>query len=151
MCHPGWGRARAAAQRLSDFVRMRRVRDRIDREYARPLDVEALARGARMPAGRLGRRFRQAYGKSPYAYLTDRRVERAAVLLRHGGLGVAEVRSAVGCPSPAAFDTRFTELLGMSPDAYRSAHRASAEPGRNREAPAVGPHLARRPWHPSHP
>ncbi|CAL9449086.1 AraC family transcriptional regulator [Streptomyces sp. Tu 3180] len=142
MCHPSWGRARAAAQRLSDFARLRRVRDRIDREYALPLDVEALARGAGMPAGHLSRRFRQAYGTSPYAYLTARRMERAAALLRQGGLGVTEVRSAVGCPSPAVFDTRFTELVGMEPGAYRSAQRASAEPVRNREAPAVEPNLA---------
>ncbi|MGV4887067.1 AraC family transcriptional regulator [Streptomyces sp. NWU49] len=128
MCHPSWGRARAAAQRLSDFARLRRVRDRIDREYARPLDVEALARGAGMAPGHLGRRFRLAYGRSPYAYLTARRVERATVLLLHGDLGVAEVCAAVGCPSPAVFDARFTELVGVPPGAYRSAHRVPGLP-----------------------
>ncbi|MFF7082401.1 hypothetical protein [Streptomyces lavendulae] len=81
MCHPAWGRARAAARHLDDLARLRRVRDRIDREYARPLDVEALARGAGLPAGELSRRFRLAYGLSPYAYLLARRVERATVLL----------------------------------------------------------------------
>ncbi|CAL9571324.1 hypothetical protein SUDANB15_04808 [Streptomyces sp. enrichment culture] len=142
MCHPSWGRARAAAQRLDDFARLRRVRDRIDREHARPLDVEALARGAGMPAGRLGRLFRLAYGMSPYAYLTARRVERATVLLLHGDLAVDEVRRAVGCPSPAVFAARFTELAGTEPGAYRTAHRTAAEPSRNEEAPAVAPHLA---------
>lgn len=98
MCHPAWGRARAEAQHLSDLARLRRVRDRIDREHARPLDVEALARGAGMAAGHLGRRFRLAYGRSPYAYLTARRAERAAVLLRHGGPTAAEAGSTAGRP-----------------------------------------------------
>ncbi|MFI9344122.1 helix-turn-helix domain-containing protein [Streptomyces sp. NPDC052773] len=119
MCHPAWGRARTAARRSADLVALRRVRDRIDREYARPLDVPALARDARMPAGDLSRRFRLAYGASPYAYLMRRRVERATALLRHGGLGVTEVRVAVGCCSPAAFSAHFTERTGMSPSAYR--------------------------------
>ncbi|WP_435848859.1 AraC family transcriptional regulator [Streptomyces lavendulae] len=89
MCHPAWGLARAAARHLDDLARLRRVRDRIDREYARPLDVEALARGAGLPAGELSRRFRLAYGLSPYAYLLARRVERATVLLHLGDLGAA--------------------------------------------------------------
>ncbi|MFD7300691.1 helix-turn-helix transcriptional regulator [Streptomyces pharetrae] len=119
MCHPSWGRARAAAQRLTDLARLRRVRDRLDREYAQPLNVEALARAADMPAGQLSRQFRLAYGKSPYAYLTTRRAERATALLRGGDLGVTEVCHAVGCPTPGIFDTRFTQLAGMSPSAYR--------------------------------
>ncbi|BFV58417.1 hypothetical protein KCMC57_up35210 [Kitasatospora sp. CMC57] len=84
MCHPAWARARIAAQRLTEFARLRRVRDRIDREYAQPLDVEALARSAGMPAGQLSRQFRLAYGASPYGYLTARRLERARTLLHHG-------------------------------------------------------------------
>lgn len=121
MCHPSWGHARAAAQRLRDLARLRRVRDRLDREYARPLDVEALARGADMPAGQLGREFRLAYGASPYAYLTARRIQRAVRLLRHGGLGAAEAGAVVGCASPGIFGTRFTELMGVPPGAYVSA------------------------------
>jgi transcriptional regulator GlxA family with amidase domain len=150
VCHPAWARALTAARRLNDLARLRRVRDRIDREYAQPLDVEALARGAGMPAGSLGRQFRLAYGESPYAYLMTRRVERATVLLRCGGLGVAEVRRAVGCPSPGVFDARFTELVGMPPGDYR--RRAAGAPPyvtqrptgpvRIREAPAAGPRLA---------
>ncbi|OAH10920.1 transcriptional activator FtrA [Streptomyces jeddahensis] len=101
MCHPAWRRARIAAQRLRDLARLRRVRDRIDREYARPLDVEALARDAGMPAGQLSRQFRDAYGQSPYAYLMTRRVERAMALLRHGDRGLTEVCLAVGCASTA--------------------------------------------------
>ncbi|MER7726640.1 AraC family transcriptional regulator [Streptomyces sp. NPDC096323] len=126
MCRPAWGRARIAAQRLTDLARLRRVRDRIDREYAQPLNVETLARGANVPAGLLSRQFRLAYGKSPYAYLMARRVERAAVLLLHGGLGVAGIRRAVGCSSPGIFRTHFTELIGVPPHLYR--HRATGGP-----------------------
>ena len=89
----------AAAQHLRDLARLRRVRDRIDREYAQPLDVEALARGAHMSAGHLSRQFRLAYGESPYGYLMTRRIERAMALLRRGDLGVTEVCFAVGCSS----------------------------------------------------
>ncbi|MGW0937045.1 helix-turn-helix transcriptional regulator [Streptomyces sp. NPDC002666] len=119
MCLPAWGRARIAAQRLSDLARLRRIRDRIDREYAQPLNVEVLARGADMPAGHLSRQFRLAYGKSPYAYLMARRIERATGLLLHRDLGVAEVRRMVGCSSPGVFRTHFTELVGMPPHAYQ--------------------------------
>ncbi len=124
MCHPGWRQAMIAAQRLLDLAHLRRVRDRIDRELTRPLDVEALAREAGMPSGQLVRRFRDAYGLSPYAYLTVRRVERAMELLRHGDHSPAELRLAVGCPSTAVLVTRFTELVGMPPEVYR--RRAAA-------------------------
>jgi AraC-like DNA-binding protein len=106
-------------QRLRDLALLRRVRDRIDREYARPLDVEALARGVHMSAGHLSRRFRQAYGEPPYSYLMTRRVERAMALLRRGDLSVTEVCFTVGCWSLGTFTTRFTELVGVSPGAYR--------------------------------
>jgi len=116
------------AQRLSDLVQLRRVRDRIDREYAQPLDVEALARGVHMSAGHLSREFRAAYGESPYSYLMTRRIERAMALLRRGDLSVTEVCFAVGCSSLGTFTTRFTELVGMSPGAYRKeARTASSE------------------------
>ncbi|MER5716543.1 AraC family transcriptional regulator [Streptomyces sp. NPDC002132] len=92
MCHPSWGPARIAARHLHDLARLRRVRDRIDREYARPLDVEALARDAHMPPGHLSHRFRQAYGKSPYAYIVARREERATALRWRGTAGVTEER-----------------------------------------------------------
>jgi AraC-like DNA-binding protein len=107
------------SQSLRDLARLRRVRDRIDREYARPLDVEALASGVHMSAGHLSRQFRQAYGESPYAYLMTRRIERAMALLRLGELSVTEVCFEVGCASLGTFSTRFTELVGMSPSAYR--------------------------------
>jgi AraC-like DNA-binding protein len=106
-------------QRLEDLARLRRVRDRIDREYAKPLDVEALARGAYMSAGHLSRQFRLAYGESPYSYLMTRRIERAMALLRRGDLSVTEVCFEVGCSSLGTFSTRFTELVGMPPGAYR--------------------------------
>ncbi|MGC5013007.1 helix-turn-helix transcriptional regulator [Streptosporangium sp. DT93] len=123
MCRPAWGRALTAARQLEDLARLRRVRDRIDREYARPLNVEALARGADMSAGHLGHRFRLAYGEPPSDYLMTRRVERAMALLRDGDLSVSEVRLAVGCPSPDPFGARFTELAGMSPGDYRRRTR----------------------------
>ncbi|MGX7729100.1 helix-turn-helix transcriptional regulator [Rhodococcus sp. 2H158] len=119
MCQPEWRRARAEAQRLTDLARLRRVRDRIDREYAQPLDVEALARGVHMSAGHLSRQFRAAYGESPYAYLMTRRIERAMALLRRGDLSVTEVCFAVGCASLGTFTTRFTELVGMPPGVFR--------------------------------
>jgi AraC-like DNA-binding protein len=118
----------AEDQHLRDLVSLRRVRDRIDREYARPLDVEALARGANMSAGHLSREFKKAYGESPYGYLMTRRIERAMTLLRRGGMSVTEVCFAVGCSSLGTFSTRFTELVGMPPSAYR-VEEASATAG----------------------
>ena len=140
-------------QHLQDLARLRRVRDRIDREYAQPLNVEALARGVNMSAGHLSREFRAAYGESPYSYLMTRRIERAMTLLRRGDLSVTEVCFAVGCLSLGTFSTRFTELVGVPPGAYRRlATRATAgmppcvakqvtRPIRNREAPATEPRL----------
>jgi AraC-like DNA-binding protein len=143
----------AAANRLRDLTCLRRVRDRIDREYAQPLDVEALARGAHMSAGHLSRAFRLAYGEPPYGYLMTRRIERAMALLRRGDLSVTEVCFAVGYSSLGTFSSRFTELVGVPPSTYRQrAAGATAEmpacvakqvtrPVRNREAPAADPHL----------
>ncbi|MFD9500700.1 helix-turn-helix transcriptional regulator [Streptomyces sp. NPDC060035] len=154
MCHPSWARARTAAQRLNDLARLRRVRDRIDREYAQPLNVEALARGVHMSAGHLSRQFRLAYGEAPYTYLMTRRIERATALLRRGDLSVTEVCFAVGCSSLGTFSTRFTELVGMAPSAYRRAATGAAagmppcvakqvtRPVRNQEAPTAEPQLA---------
>ncbi|HSL25442.1 MAG TPA: helix-turn-helix transcriptional regulator [Acidimicrobiia bacterium] len=110
---------RVSAQRLSDLAWLRRVRDRIDREYAQPLDVEALARDAYMSAGHLSRQFKLAYGESPYSYLMTRRIERAMALLRRGDLSVTEVCFEVGCSSLGTFSTRFTELVGVPPSVYR--------------------------------
>ncbi len=141
-------------QRLSDLVLLRRVRDRMDREFAAPLDVETLARGVHLSAGHLSRAFKLAYGESPYSYLMTRRIERAMALLRRGDLSVTEVCFAVGCSSLGTFSTRFTELVGVPPSTYRrETARATAgmpscvakqvtRPVRNREAPAVGPRLA---------
>jgi len=143
----------AAAQHLRDLALIRRVRDRIDREYAQPLDVEALARGVNMSAGHLSRQFRLAYGESPYAYLMTRRIERAMALLRRGDLSVTEVCFAVGCASLGTFSTRSTELVGVPPSTYRSqTTRAMAgvpscvakqvtRPIRNREARVMEPQI----------
>jgi AraC-like DNA-binding protein len=106
-------------QRLSDLAILRGVRDRMDREYARPLDVEALARGAHMSAGHLSRQFKLAYGESPYSYLMTRRIERAMALLRRGDLSVTDICFEVGCSSLGTFSTRFTELVGVPPSVYR--------------------------------
>jgi AraC-like DNA-binding protein len=109
-----------AAEHLRDLARLRRVRDRIDREYAQPLDVEALARGAHMSAGHLSREFKLAYGESPYSYLMTRRIERAKALLRRGDVSVTDVCFAVGCASLGSFSARFTELVGETPSTYRA-------------------------------
>ena len=109
----------AEEQRLRDLRLLRRVRDRIDREYAQPLNVEALARDANISAGHLSRQFKLAYGESPYSYLMTRRIERAMALLRRGDLSVTEVCFAVGCSSLGTFSTRFTELVGVPPSTYR--------------------------------
>ena len=135
-------------QHLQDLARLRRVRDRMDREYAQPLDVEALARDAHMSAGHFSREFRRAYGESPYSYLMTRRVERAMALLRGGELRVTEVCFEVGCSSLGTFSTRFTELVGVPPSVYRRQAAGAMDgippcvvkqvtrPIRNREAPA---------------
>jgi AraC-like DNA-binding protein len=140
------------ALRLRDLARLRRVRDRIDRDYAQPLDVEALARGVHMSAGHLSRQFKLAYGEAPYAYLMTRRIERAMALLRRGDLGVTEVCFVVGCSSLGTFSSRFTELVGVPPSVYRREFGGATQgmapcvakqvtrPIRNREAPVADPH-----------
>lgn len=147
-------RSPAESQQLRDLALLRGVRDRIDREYAQPLDVEALARGAHMSAGHLSRQFRRAYGEPPYSYLMTRRIERAMTLLRRGELSVTEVCFAVGFSSLGTFSTRFTELVGMPPSTYRERAAGAARglppcvvkrvtrPVRNREAAARRRELA---------
>jgi AraC-like DNA-binding protein len=143
----------ADTEHLRDLARLRRVRDRMDREYAQPLDVEALARDAHMSAGHFSRQFRLAYGESPYSYLMTRRIERAMALLRRGELSVTEVCFEVGCSSLGTFSSRFTELLGMPPSVYREREagatagmppcvaKQATKPIRNREARASEPQL----------
>lgn len=131
--------------RLRDLALLRRVRDRIDRDYAQPLNVPSLAREVHMSAGHLSRQFKEAYGESPYSYLMTRRIERAMTLLRRGDLSVTDICYEVGFSSLGTFSTRFSELVGMSPSAYRrDAERLSippcvtkrvTRPIRNREAP----------------
>ena len=133
-------------QRRRDLALLRRVRDRIDREYAQPLDVEALARGVNVSAGHLSRQFKAAYGESPYQYLMTRRIERAMALLRRGDLSVTDVCFEIGCSSLGTFSTRFTELVGVPPSVYRQEQAGATDglvpcvakqvtrPVRNREA-----------------
>jgi AraC-like DNA-binding protein len=144
----------AEDQRLRDLATLRRVKDRIDREYAQPLDVDALARGVNMSSGHLSRQFKLAYGEAPYGYLMTRRIERAMAMLRRGDLSVTDVCFAVGCSSLGTFSTRFTELVGMPPSVYRDQQAEATlglapcvakqvtKPVRNREARTPEPHLA---------
>jgi AraC-like DNA-binding protein len=108
------------AEELANLAHLRRARDLMDREYARPLDVGALARTALMSSAHFSRQFRAAYGETPYAYLMTRRIERAKLLLRRGDLSVTEVCLEVGCTSLGSFSARFTELVGETPTAYRA-------------------------------
>jgi AraC-like DNA-binding protein len=140
-------------EELANFAHLRRARDLIDREYARPLDVAALARTALMSTAHFSRQFRAAYGETPYAYLMTRRVERAKALLRRGDISVTEVCMEVGCTSLGSFSARFTQLVGETPTAYRARDhgalagvpgciakdltRPSREPSRNGETPVV--------------
>ena len=144
----------SAEARLRDLKLLRRVKDRMDRDSAQPLDVEALARGVNMSAGHMSRQFKAAYGESPYSYLMTRRIERAMALLRRGDLSVTEVCFAVGCASLGTFSTRFTELVGMPPSTYRSQTAGATagmppcvakqvtKPVRNQEALVIDPRLA---------
>lgn len=136
---------------LDELRRLRRARDQMDREYAEPLDVSALARTALMSPAHFSRRFREAYSETPYSYLMTRRIERAMTLLRSGDLAVTDVCFAVGCTSLGSFSARFTELVGVTPSVYRARdhdelrvvsgcqtmvltrpRRTSAKTGRNR-------------------
>jgi AraC-like DNA-binding protein len=131
-----------------DLAHLRRAKDFMDREYARPLDVPAMARAAHASPSHFARQFRHAYGETPYAYLMTRRIERAKALLRAGELSVTEVSLAVGCQSLGTFSTRFHEIVGMTPSEYRAsardvpgvppcAARMLTRPSRNREARTV--------------
>ena len=134
---------------ISDLVRLRKAKDRIDREFEQPLDVPALARSAAMSTGHFSRSFKTAFGESPYSYLMTRRIERAKALLRRGDISVTDACFAVGCTSLGSFSTRFTELVGESPSAYRARNHAPAadipdcvikvrtKPIRNEEAAAT--------------
>ena len=139
---------------LAELRRLRRARDRMDREYAKPLDVPALARTALMSTAHFSRRFREVYSETPYAYLMTRRIERAMALLRRGDLSVTDVCFEVGCSSLGTFSTRFTELVGVPPSTYKNlSARATAgmpscvakqvtRPIRNREASAADAAIA---------
>ena len=140
----------AAAVTADDLAHLRRARDLMDREFARPLDVPAMARAALMSPSHFSRQFRAAYGETPYCYLMTRRIERAQALLRRGDLSVTDVCMMVGCTSLGSFSARFTELVGEAPSAYRARDhsafvavpacyvKAVSRPSRFREAPAAG-------------
>ena len=141
-------------EELANLRSLRRARDLMDREYAQPLDVPALARAALMSPAHFSRQFRAAYGETPYGYLMTRRIERAMALLRRGDLSVTDVCFTVGCSSLGTFSTRFTELVGMSPSVYRRevlrgtpglppcVAKQVTRPVRNREARPVAASLA---------
>jgi AraC-like DNA-binding protein len=129
-----------------DLAHLRRARDLIDREYARPLDVPAMAQAALMSPAHFSRQFRAAFGETPYSYLMTRRIERAKALLRRGDLSVTDVCMEVGCTSLGSFSARFTEIVGESPSSYRARDHADlsavppciakllTRPSRNKEA-----------------
>lgn len=133
---------------IRDLIRLRRAKDRMDREFDQPLDVPALARSAAMSTGHFSRSFKVAFGEGPYSYLMTRRIERAKALLRRGDISVTEACFAVGCTSLGTFSTRFAELVGEPPSAYRARKHdkaavipscvimVSTKPSRNREAAA---------------
>ncbi len=140
-------------EELDNLAHLRRARDQMDREYARPLDVAALARTALMSSAHFSRQFRAAYGETPYGYLMTRRIERAKALLRRGDISVTEACMEVGCTSLGSFSTRFTQLVGETPTAYRARDhgalagvpgciakdltRPSREPSRNGQTPVA--------------
>lgn len=119
------GYARAVSVTLEDLARLRRVRDRMDRDYAQPLDVPGLARAALMSTAHFSRQFREAYGETPYSYLMTRRIERAKALLRRGDVSVTDACVAVGCSSLGSFSAKFSEVVGMNPSEYRDADHRS--------------------------
>ena len=113
---------------IRDLVRLRKAKDRVDREFDRPLDVPALARSAAMSTGHFSRSFKAAFGESPYSYLMTRRIERAKALLRRGDMSVTDACFAVGSTSLGSFSSRFSELVGESPSAYRARSHSAAAP-----------------------
>ena len=112
---------------LDELRHLRRARDRMDREYAQPLDVPALARTALMSTAHFSRRFREAYGETPYSYLMTRRIERATALLRRGDMSVTDSCFAVGCTSLGSFSARFTRVMGEAPSEYRARDHSELE------------------------
>jgi AraC-like DNA-binding protein len=113
-------------EELADLVHLRRARDLIDRDYAEPLDVPAMARTALMSPAHFSRRFRATYGETPYSYLMTRRIERAMALLRQG-MSVTDTCMAVGCTSLGSFSSRFTEIVGETPSRYRARDHSHHE------------------------
>ena len=113
-------------EELADLAHLRRARDRIDRDYAEPLDVPAMARTALMSPAHFSRKFRAAYGETPYSYLMTRRMERAKAFLRQG-MSVTDTCVAVGCTSLGSFSSRFTEIVGCTPSEYRSQDHSYIE------------------------
>src|SRR3989475_11576537 len=112
---------------IRDLVRLRKAKDRMDREFDRPLDVPSVARSAAMSAGHFSRSFKAAFGEGPYSYLMTRRIERAKALLRRGDMSVTDACFAVGGTSLGSFSSRFTELVGESPSAYRARSPSPAD------------------------
>ena len=112
---------------LENLAHLRRARDLMDREYARPLDIAAIARAALMSSAHFSRQFRAAYGETPYSYLMTRRIERAAALLRRGDMSVTDACFAVGCTSLGSFSARFTQVVGETPSAYRARDHSELE------------------------
>jgi len=126
-------------EELADLAHLRRARDLMDREYAQPLDVPAMGRAALMSPAHFSRKFRAAYGETPYSYLMTRRIERAKTFLRQG-MSVTDACFAVGCTSLGSFSSRFTEIVGQTPSQYRSRDHRHLE-----AVPACVSQVATRP------
>jgi AraC-like DNA-binding protein len=126
---------------IVDLVHLRRARDFVDRNFAQPLDVPAMARTALMSPAHFSRKFRAAYGETPYSYLMTRRIERAMALLRQGN-SVTDTCLAVGCTSLGSFSSRFTEIVGVTPSQYRARDHRDLE-----VVPSCVSMFATRPWH----
>jgi AraC-like DNA-binding protein len=110
------------------LVHLRAARDHADRNFAEPLDLEALAAVARLSKFHFHRLFTATYGVSPRAYVSERRVERAQDLLRATNLTVTEVCHAVGFSSLGSFSARFREIVGESPSQFQARYAASGAP-----------------------
>jgi AraC-like DNA-binding protein len=127
---------------VAELTHLRRARDLLDREYARPLNVPVMARAALMSPSLFARRFREAYGETPYGYLQTRRLERAMSLLRQGGMSVTDVCMAVGFTSLGAFSSTFSRIVGEPPSAYKARDHSRLAP----VPPCVTRAWARQGW-----
>lgn len=116
-------------EREDELRRLLRARDHMDRHYAEPLDVAAVARVAHMSAAHFTRRFRQVYAETPHRYLQRRRIERACAALRDTARPITDIALDVGYDSLGTFSRTFRSIIGRSPSDYRRTVGSAAVPG----------------------